>query len=167
MRFQAARPGIGALVALICALPAYGQGTQAEIAAVAAAQLLRRHPTDSVKVNPLIMSADAAPPAFRAGGVRDSSRSASIAARLSARVARPESALVCDTSGARCTLRGPSTYVSLSEPSIWGDSAQITVTAQYRTGSRRQPEGYETVRFTLVRSAGRWLVAKEEQLGIS
>ena len=65
----------------------------------------------------------------------------------------------------KCRVKDADVVLALSDPVILGDSASLTVTAYWnRAGDALD---YETVRFDLRFSHGRWEIVKATQLGVS
>jgi hypothetical protein len=98
--------------------------------------------------------------------MRPMGRTRELARALSASVRKYTEVSNC-ASGKRCGLTGVAAYLSLSEPSIAGESATVTATIRQNTPSPRRPRDYETVLITLARRGAAWTVVRERQLGIS
>lgn len=118
---------------------------------IAAARHMREeYPGTPLTLDAAFQRPDAAPGSASAG-LRDSSRTAALAAAIGARV-----------------VSGPSregVHLVLSAPVVRGDTAALTITATWPAGSRGR--GYETRQLTLARANGAWRVIRARQLGIS
>jgi len=137
-------------------------------ATVAAAKgMLKRHSGLPLKLNPMLMMARQAPPDLASQQPRLGALSTALSTSLNATLDEVDAVLLCPAGPRTCRLNGASVYLSMSNPTILGDTASVTVTALFNSGSKRQPVGYETVEFTLLRSGRIWKVLKQVQLGIS
>lgn len=106
-----------------------------------------------VTVNPAFADSISAP-GVPGRALRDSARTAALAAALGARVAVARDSL--------------GVHVLLSRPVVRRDTADVTVTITWpNVGRGRAHTGYETVALTLARERGAWRVVRARQLGIS
>jgi hypothetical protein len=137
-----------------------------EIAA-ARAMLKHQYAAGSIAVNSRLGETGHAPGRTTETRVRDASRSTAIAQAIQGSVRNESEVRACPPAAGKCRLSGVSALLTLSEPSISGDSAMVTATIIQNSPSDRQPTDYETVLLTLRRSGGAWVVVAERQLGIS
>jgi hypothetical protein len=113
-----------------------------------------------VLIEPLFASAEDAP-GYDAltSRARPAGRSRALAEAFGGRVRQVKQQGYCPS----CDIRGNDLLITLSEPIVAGDSAQVTLTALYEHTPGKL--AYETVRFTLARRAGSWTIVKGDQLG--
>ena len=148
-----------AVTSLACRLddgPARGASGAAGVELAAARRILGAHPAPSdarVHLDPAFAAAGTAPGA-RTDRLRPAARSKQLADALGASV-----------SGQRAT---DAVYLILSEPVLAGDSAALSATVVYPTGTwPRSSQRYETLALTLRRrDGGAWRVERVAQLGI-
>lgn len=112
-------------------------------------------------LNPRFVAADKANPDLDVGPERDSASTAAIAASIGAVVQDPKA--ICGASG--CSLGELAGYVSLSEPTIRGDWATISVSV-LTPNPRPNAVFYESYRFGVARQHGEWHVRVVEVLGV-
>lgn len=103
-----------------------------------------------------------------APGARDSSRRAedrmhALAQHLNATVVSRGDVLDCTDQA--CMLREVDVLVSVSEPTVKGNRATVTVTTVVQGSPRRVQ--YQTLIVIFERRAGEWRIVKFEELGIS
>lgn len=98
----------------------------------------------------------------KARAVRTSDRTAAIAQALGGSVRTLE-----EVTCGKCHLRGVSAHLSLGSLQIQGTTATISALLIQNLPNDRTPTFYESVRFTLCRTATGWVVSREEQLGSS
>lgn len=114
----------------------------------------------------IVISPSSVDPNDAPGTVPTASRSAERNSRLRGFLGaamRPRTDVVACL-GRKCEIRNADAFVAMSEPTITGDSAAITVTLE-RMGSKRL--SYVTNRVYLERVNGVWQVKRTVQLGIS
>lgn len=138
--------------------------TLERLAAKAAMERLPSPKTGVLKigVDRMIVHSDEAP------GGRDSVRRAddrmqALAQGLNATVVSRGDVLVC--ADKTCMLRGVDVLVSVSEPTVKGNRATVTVTTVVQGRPRRVQ--YQTLNVIFERRAGEWRLVKFEELGIS
>jgi hypothetical protein len=148
------------------AAQAPGDSLSVEVAA-AQAMLKHQYVDGKIALNPVPGMMAQAPSVRATGPERPRLRSDGIATAIGGVVRRQSELHNCPAGVSTCRLSGVSAFLTLSEPSISGDSATVTATIIQNTPSSREPTDYETVLLTLKRDGGRWTVTKELQLGIS
>lgn len=139
-----------------------------EIAA-AKAMLKHQYAEGAIALNSLVGEAEHAPGRTTNRRVRDQTRSSAIAVAIRGSVRNETDVNACAANTKHCRLSGVAAFLTLSEPTIVGDSASVTATIKQNSPSSRQPIDYETVLFRLTRANanGAWKVVAEQQLGIS
>ncbi len=141
-------------VALAAGTSVHAQGpTEAGAAEIVAARyVLEHHVSVAIYIDSAFARAEDAP-----GG-------ATSAFRGIARMRRLVTAFGAD---ATSSDPGNGVYLVLSDPVLRGDSADVTITVWYPTGSSKLRRGYETLALTLVHDTRGWTVRRKVQLGIS
>lgn len=120
----------------------------------AASHLLALHPSTVIAIDSGYARADQAPGHPR-GAYRPADRTAALAAALQARVGS--------------SVPDGGVHLILSEPEVAGDSARVTVTANWKGGGgwRAGRSGYHTQALVLVRDGASWRVVRVVELGIT
>lgn len=114
-----------------------------------------------IVIDPMIVHANEAP-GGRDSVTRDRPRNSELVRGFSASTLARKSVIDCTVRP--CKLRNADLFVTLSQPSIRGDSAKVTVTTVQQTKRGVQ---YKTVNVLLKKLGNEWQVARFEDLGIS
>lgn len=157
------------ILATAAILPAQSQSEigDVEVAALRALLASGDIPGSSIAISPLFDRPGTAPGHTASGRVRPPERSTAVGRSLRARIARMEDVIRCSVDGMNCVLEGVQTVLSLSEPSLSGERASVTVTARFNTRSLRQPIAYQTIEYKLIKRYGKWTVCESSVLGVS
>jgi len=66
-----------------------------------------------------------------------------------------------------CHLKGVAAHLTITAPIVTDSVATVNATLWQNSTSTREPTYYETIRFTLARTARGWVVTRRDQLGAS
>lgn len=136
-----------------------------EIAA-ATAMLKHQYSVGPIALSPMIATPNQSP-STASVQVRPQARSEAIARAIQATIRSEADVKACQSPNQKCKLSGVSALLTLSAPSISGDSATLLAQIVQNSPSSRQPTDFETVVLTLRRRGTQWAVVAERQLGIS
>jgi len=114
-----------------------------------------------VAVNPVLVREGTAP-GWDSTGVRPSERAAALN-EIGIKTRRREDVIFC--AQRVCEFKNANVFLSLSEPRIVGDNAEVSVTIDMPSGPRRQY--YETLHLKLEAIPTGWRIVSITQLGIS
>jgi hypothetical protein len=122
-----------------------------------------------IVIDPMIVRSNDAP-GYRSVAVRDSSRNSYLTRAFQARSLPRDSVVTCNPRP--CQIRDADVLVTLSEPTITGDSATVTVTTQtpahrmHNVGLLTEVQ-YRTINVRFAKRGASWQVVGFDDLGMS